>query len=101
MNKVIGEGEFLLAWFVYWICTLVGGFVAGAIVGGIMGGVLGAVGADMQTIRIVGGVAGFLVSVPISFLFFRIFVGAMIVKKIESRMAQQTPLTPVAQVERY
>lgn len=86
MNKLINELEFFLAWLVFWLCTAVGGFVLGAVVGAIVGGMLGVAGYDITHIKLICGVLGFLVGIPVSYIMFRLFVGLMIVRKIEKRI---------------
>jgi ABC-type uncharacterized transport system permease subunit len=88
MTGMLRERDYLLAWFVFWICSVIGGFIFGAIIGGMLGAVLGVAQADMQTIRIVAGIAGFLISIPVNFAFFRLFVDLLIVRRIEARMGE-------------
>lgn len=97
MNKLVKETEYLLAWFVFWLCSAIGGFILGAVIGGILGGIMGAAGVNIQTIKIVAGTLGFIISIPISYVFFRIFVSVMIVKKIEDRLSVQ-PASPSQQI---
>ena len=88
MSKTIRESEYFLAWLVFWLSATVGGFIVGAIIGAILGFALGVAGADLQTIKIVCGIAGFIIAVPLSYLLFRLVVGAMIVKKSEKRLTE-------------
>jgi multisubunit Na+/H+ antiporter MnhE subunit len=80
------ETDYLKAWALLTICAMVGGFVVGAVVGAICGGVLGGLGVPIRAIKVVCGILGFLAGLPISYLFFRIFVSRFIVSKL---IAQQ------------
>jgi hypothetical protein len=67
------------------VAGAVGGFVFGAAAGAF----LAVIGFEDPRVHAVGGgVAGFLVSIPISYLFFRIFVATIIVKRIQTRTSQ-------------
>ena len=82
MKPEIKESDYLKAWFLFWLCATVGGFIGGAIIGGILGAAMGVAGVPIRTIQIICGIAGFLLSVPLSYLFFRIFVSRCIVQKL-------------------
>ena len=90
MNKIIRESEYFLAWLVFWLCVTVGGFILGVILGAILGITLAATGTEPEVIKIVGRIAGFIMSIPLSYLFFRLIVGAMIVKNIERSLVENT-----------
>ena len=82
MKPEIKEADYIKAFFLFWLCATVAGFIAGAIIGGILGAAMGVAGVPVRTIQIICGIAGFLVSVPLSYLFFRIFVARFIVQKL-------------------
>ncbi len=94
MNKLVKESEYLLAWLVFWLCVTFGGFVLGAIAGGIAGAIMGAAGADIQSIKLIAGGIGFVISIPISYGFFRFFVSVMIVRKIAARILTAATSVP-------
>jgi len=82
-NQLLKESDYLLGWFLFFICTTLCGFIAGAVAGGLIGIVLAVSGVQNVTaFQVAGGIAGFLVSLPISYGFFRLFVGKFIVNKI-------------------
>lgn len=85
MDKLVKESQYFVAWLLFWLSTTIGGIALGALVGAIIGGMLGASGVDIQTITVVCTIAGFLISIPLSYVLFRVFVAIMIVNKIESR----------------
>jgi len=68
------ETDYLKAWALFAVCTTIGGGIAGAIAGGILGGILGAAGTPVAAIQLVGSIAGFIAALPVSYLFFRLFV---------------------------
>lgn len=76
------EIDYVKTWALLTICAMVGGFVVGAVVGGICGGVLGALGVSVRAIKGICGILGFLAGLPISYLFFRVFVSRFIVHKL-------------------
>src|SRR5688500_15171769 len=86
MTPQIKESDYIKTWALMWLCSTVGGFLVGAIVGGILGGAMGVAGIPVSTIRIICGVVGFVLSVPISYLFFRLFVSRFIVQKLTSQI---------------
>ncbi len=91
MGKLVKESEYLLAWFLFWICATIGGFILGAVGGGIVGFFLGAAGVDLNTIKLICGGVGLILGIPLSYILFRAFVGAMIVKKAEARFQRLEP----------
>ena len=82
MKPELKEADYIKAWFLFWLCATVAGFIGGAIIGGILGAAMGVAGVPIRTIQIICGIAGFLISVPLSYLFFRIFVSRCIVQKL-------------------
>ena len=97
-TKLVKETEYLLAWFLFFLCASVVcaavGSAAGAVAGFIVGFIMVLAGSeDPNPIlgMVAGGVAGFIVSVPVSYLFFRIFVAKIIVKRIRMRISQVPP----------
>lgn len=92
MTKPVRESQYFLAWLAFFASASLVGFVLGAVVGGVAGFLLASQGMDMQAIRLVAGVGGFLISLPISYGSFRLFVDRLIVRRVVS----QTP-PPVQQ----
>ncbi|HEV2969017.1 MAG TPA: hypothetical protein VGY55_03440 [Pirellulales bacterium] len=76
------EMDYFLAWLCFFLCATVAGFFAGAVAGGVIGFVLGGAGQSLDTIRGVAMIIAFITGLPISYAFFRLFVGRMIVGKI-------------------
>jgi len=83
-RKLITEIDYFIAWLLFFICATTGGFGAGFIAGAAIGIICGAMHMDIGTIRITGAVAGFIVSLPISFLMFRLVVAKFIVEKVQA-----------------
>ena len=78
------EIDYLKTWALITVCATVGGFIVGALVGGICGGILGGIGVSIRTIKVICGVLGFVVGLPVSYFFFRLFVSRFIVQKLTS-----------------
>jgi hypothetical protein len=76
------EMDYFLAWLCFFLSATVAGFFAGAFAGGVIGFVLGGAGQSLDTIRGVAMIVAFITGLPISYAFFRLFVGRMIVGKI-------------------
>lgn len=82
MSPPLKETDYLKAWVLFFLCATVAGAVAGAVVGGILGAVLAAAQVPLDTLKLVCGVAGLIVGLPISYGFFRLFVSRFIVRKL-------------------
>src|SRR5688572_17311847 len=76
------EADYIKPWAIFFAIAFVGGTIAGAILGGIAGGILGVLGAAPKLIAFVGGVLGFLVSIPISYFSFRFAVTKFLLPKV-------------------
>jgi hypothetical protein len=92
MNKLVKESEYFLAWLVFWLCSTIGGGILGAIIGVAVGAILGIMKVDMKTISLTCSVLGGVFAIPVSYLFFRLFVSKMIVRKISNRIAAPAPV---------
>ena len=82
-TKKIAETDLIIAWIPFFICTFVLSLIFAMCAGGAIGFVLGMLRAPSTLIQMAGAAAGWLVQIPISYLFFRIFVKHFIVKKLE------------------
>jgi hypothetical protein len=92
----IREIDYLKTWALFTVCAMVGGGVAGAVFGGVLGGFLGVAKVPIETIKTVAGIAGFIISLPISYLFFRLFVSRFIVQKLALRnVSEGVPPIPL------
>lgn len=87
MSGSVSEWVYFKTWFVFFLGASVFGAVIGGLVGGVMGAILGFQGASPERIRIVCGIVGFLVGIPISYAMFRWTVGSFIVKRISRAMS--------------
>ena len=96
MTPQLKETDYIKTWGLFVICATVGGFIAGAVVGGIAGAVLGAARVPIQTIRVVCGGLGFIAGLPISYLFFRLFVSRFIVRKLTAQAPSEGSLARAA-----
>src|SRR4051794_33087465 len=84
------EMDYLKPWALSTVCATAGGFVVGAIVGMIFGAILGGLGVPLRSIKVICGFLGFLSGLPVSYIFFRIFVSRLIVHKIAEQPSQTT-----------
>ncbi len=96
MAKLIKESDYFLTWLVFSICGTVGGFILGAVVGGVTGAILNVVGVDLagNVFKWTCSGMGFIAGLVMSYVFFRIFVASMIVKKAEMRSQALTQPSP-------
>lgn len=96
MTPQLKETDYIKAWALFTVCATVGGIIVGALVGAIVGGVLGALGAPVRTISVLCGVLGFVLSLPISYLLFRLFVSRFIVGKLTAQAPADGELSKAA-----
>ena len=89
MKKPLREIDYLKTWAAYVVCETIGGFIAGAIAGGILGFILALAGVHSSSLKLWGGIAGFIAGLPVSYGFFRFFVSQMLISHIQG--AEQEP----------
>ena len=82
MINAIPELNYLKSFIIYTIISIILGAVVGAIQGGIIGFMLGASGVDIQTIQIICGSTGFIISSIVSFFIFRWVIKTQIIPQI-------------------
>lgn len=87
--------KYFKAWIFFFLIATVGGGLIGGVVGGILGMVLGFAQVELGTIKLVGGVAGFIIGVPVSYFTFRWVVSEFIVKPLTSTLPPVPPAPPV------
>src|SRR5262245_40536585 len=87
MTPQLKETDYVKTWALFTLCATAGGFIAGAVAGGILGAALGAAGVPIHIIKVLCSGAGFLIALPISYLFFRLFVSRFIVEKLTAQTA--------------
>jgi len=90
MQKLVKESEYFIAWLLFWLASTVGIILVSTAVGFT----LSAIGAGPYEITLVCGVAGFLVSIPLSYIMFRVFVAKMIVRKVQQRTSTTSVTSP-------
>jgi hypothetical protein len=88
------EVDYFKAWAFFWLLSTVGGVMIGAFGGAVLGFVLGGVGVRMHTIKILCGVLGFVLGIPISYLLFQLSVRKLLLPKL-SPPPNSTPPIPV------
>src|SRR5215467_8980906 len=89
------EIDYLRAWAVFWVLSTVGGFLVGLVAGGMLGFVLGGLGVHMRTIKILCGVLGFLLGIPLSYFLFQFSIRKFLVPKLSAPDGEASP-TPAS-----
>jgi hypothetical protein len=82
MPAPLRETDFLKAFVLLAVCSVIGGAIAGGIMGGIIALVAHAVSASIDTVRIVVPVLSGLSGLIVTYFFFRLLVLRLIVRKI-------------------
>lgn len=83
-NKRLRESDYFVAWLLFFLAATLGGGVVGFIFGAIIGLIMGIAGiTDPNVLATAGGIIGFLVGIPVSYISFRFFVGKFIVDKLK------------------
>jgi hypothetical protein len=78
------ETDCLKAWAFFWVLSTIGGAVLGAMGGGILGFILGGLGVRMHTIKLLCGAFGFLLGIPVSYLFFQLAISKFVLTKVSA-----------------
>ena len=76
------HSHYLKAWLFFFLVATVGGMFAGMLLGAFLGAVLAIAHVDLPTIKIICGVAGFLISIPLSYFTFFWVVSQFIVNPL-------------------
>jgi uncharacterized membrane protein len=97
MEKCVRESQYFVAWLLFWICSTIGAMLLGGAAGLVIGAVLGYRGVDLSIIQLICGGVGFLLAIPVSYLFFRLFVGVLIVKKAQDTFSNRSEMTVLDQ----
>ncbi len=90
--------KYFKAWIIFFAIATIGGALLGGIAGGLIGVVLGLAQVDLNVIKIAGGAAGFVISLPLSYFTFRWTVSEFIVKELTA--PPPDPATPPAEPPR-
>jgi hypothetical protein len=86
------ETDCLKAWGFFWVLSTLGGAILGAFGGGILGFILGGLGVRLATIKLLCGAFGFLLGIPVSYLFFQLAICKFVLTKVSSA-AESVPST--------
>jgi ABC-type uncharacterized transport system permease subunit len=95
------HSHYLKAWLFFFLVATVGGMFAGMLLGAFLGAVLAIAHVDLPTIKIVCGVAGFLISIPLSYFTFfwvvsRFIVNPLLLPPSVGPASQAAPPAPPA-----
>ncbi|UCE99946.1 MAG: hypothetical protein JSV82_02450, partial [Planctomycetota bacterium] len=66
-----GKVKYFQAWLIFFLVSATAGFLLGALAGGLIGGILGAAGIEVGIIKLIAGVAGFILGLPVSYICYR------------------------------
>jgi hypothetical protein len=80
-RPIVSEGRIFVAWLVFFLMATIGGGLIGLVVGAMLGFVLASWGAPLETIRLAGGISGFVLGVPVSYACYRISLGLFILRR--------------------
>ncbi len=80
--KTLKEFDYIKAWLIFFFVATVGGELVGGIIGALLGGGLSVAGFSISQVKIICGIAGLLVGIPISYLTFRIVVSTFLLPKL-------------------
>lgn len=96
MSNKVTEFDFFLAWVLHFFAAMVGGAIVGLIGGAIMGIALLPFGIVGDRAAVAGSIVGFVLSLPVSYILFRLIVARFIVQKLLPN--GQTKAEPRSQV---
>ena len=93
------HSHYLKAWLFFFLVATVGGMFAGMLLGAFLGAVLAVAHVDLPTIKMVCGVAGFLISIPLSYFTFfwvvsRFIVNPLLMPPTMDPVSQTAPPAP-------
>lgn len=95
-TQPLEETDYLKAWAIFWLISTAGSFIVGMLGGAVLGGILGAMNMNLNAIRLVCGIFGFLLGIPVSYFSFRLCITKFIVPKVKATHAPVPPPLPVA-----
>ena len=78
----LSESDFLKAYALLLVLSLLGGAISGAVLGGITGAICGVMGYSLSVIRQLSSIAGALAGMVVSYFIFRWVVLRFIVRKL-------------------
>jgi hypothetical protein len=90
MPKNVTVGDYFKAWLLYIVCATLSGAVIGAGVGVLIRVAARALDYSLPTGGAFAIVFGFVVGMPVSFLFFWLFVRYFIVRKLATAPSDPT-----------
>lgn len=76
------QPKYFKAWFIFFLIAGIGGMFVGGIIGGVMGLFLGLAHVELGTIKIICGVVGFILGIPLSYFTYRWTVSEFILKEL-------------------
>ncbi len=80
--KTLKEADYIKAWLIFFFVATVGGGILGAIIGAFLGGGLSIAGFSLTQIKIICGLAGLMVGIPISYFTFRTVIAKFLLPRL-------------------
>jgi hypothetical protein len=79
------------SWLLFFLVATVGGGLLGMVIGAVLGAFLGVAGVSLESVKLICGMVGFVVALPISFFTFQWSVRTYIVDPLLRQAGQQRP----------
>jgi multisubunit Na+/H+ antiporter MnhE subunit len=83
--------KYFKTWIIFFAIVTVGGFILGAGIGAFLGIVLHMAGMELAVVKVACAIAGFIISIPLSYFTFRWTVSEFIVKELAQRPVVDAP----------
>ncbi len=81
--KQLREFDYFKAWLIFFVTVTGGGAVLGIVIGSFVAAFMGAGGASLPEVQHVNQIIGLVITIPISYLTFRIVIGKYLLPKTE------------------
>ena len=88
--------KYFKAWILFFLIATVGGMILGGIAGLFIGAAMAVAHVEVGMIKIVCGIVGFLLSLPLSYFTFRWVVSEFVVKEL-TKTPPPVPAAPFAE----
>jgi Na+/proline symporter len=79
----VAERHLLIAWFLFWLGATIFGAIAGFMAGAFAGVLVALLSIEFVSPQLAGGMAGFIVGIPVSYICFRLSVMKYLLPRAE------------------